>query len=368
MKIGIITFHHVENYGATLQAYALWNFLNNQGYDVEIIDYRPYKAVSYYSKGLSPISKKLRINQKFFYKIVRGWKFRRFLLSHVKLSPKKFYSQKSLQKFHNRYDVAICGSDQIWCLTSFRGFDSSFFLDFVNNETTCKISYAASFGDSIELKCYQTEISKLISQFQTVLVRDNNSLDIIQNECHKEAIKVLDPTFLIHYDAIKCLPKIENKYLLIYNQAEFELIEEQFIQAIAKAQNLIIVSVGKYNRLAQINLESASPQEWIGLFNQASYTVTNTYHGTIFSIIFKKPFSVFVKANKSNKIVDLLEDLGLESRIFNPKIVDEQILHVDYDSVFRVLESKIIESKQYLVNAITQRTVVNRSKAEHTIK
>jgi hypothetical protein len=86
MKIGIITFHHIDNYGATLQAYALHKFLKQQGYNVEIIDYRPYKAIKYYTKGLSPISKGFRLNKKAFGNIARAWKMRQFLLSKTKLS------------------------------------------------------------------------------------------------------------------------------------------------------------------------------------------------------------------------------------------------------------------------------------------
>ncbi len=180
MKIGILTFHHVDNYGATLQAYGLWSFLNSQGYDVEIIDYRPIKIAWTYFRPLLPLkrvkinineSRKILINGNFLINISRAWKMRRFLLSHLKLSDRKIYDKKGLKYYHDKYDVIICGSDQIWCLDSFRGYNSSFFLDFVNNKTTRKISYAASFGNTIKLGDYQKEIYNLINQFQTILVR-----------------------------------------------------------------------------------------------------------------------------------------------------------------------------------------------------
>ncbi|MGF1935737.1 MAG: polysaccharide pyruvyl transferase family protein [Nostoc sp. ChiQUE02] len=378
MKIGILTFHHVDNYGATLQAYALWNFLNSQGYDVEIIDYRPLKIAWIYFRPLLPIKrvrfsineskkeiKKIRFNEKYLIYISRAWKMRRFLLSNVKLSNRKVYDKKALKYYHDKYDLIICGSDQIWCLDSFRGYNSSFFLDFVNNKTTRKISYAASFGNTIKLGNYHQEISTLINQFQSISVRDSNSLKIISNECNKEAVKVLDPTFLIKYDALKSLPKTQDKYLLLYIQADIEPEEENFIKLLAKEKNLTIISVGKYNPLAQINLEAASPKEWIGLYSQASYIVTNTYHGAVFSIIFKKLFNVFVPNDKSNKVTDLLNDLGLVNRIFSDKlksqILNNQIFDIDYEAVSEILESKIIESKNYLVEAILQGVVDNRT-------
>ncbi|MEH1965700.1 polysaccharide pyruvyl transferase family protein [Nostoc sp.] len=378
MKIGILTFHHVDNYGATLQAYALWNFLNSQGYDVEIIDYRPLKIAWIYFRPLLPIKrvkfsineskkeiKKIRFNEKYLIYISRAWKMRRFLLSNIKLSNRTVYDKKALKYYHDKYDLIVCGSDQIWCLDSFRGYNSSFFLDFVNNKTTRKISYAASFGNTIKLGNYHKEISTLINQFQSISVRDSNSLKIISNECNKEAVKVLDPTFLIKYDALKSLPKTQDEYLLLYIQADIEPEEENFIKLLAKEKNLTIISVGKYNPLAQINLEAASPKEWIGLYSQASYIVTNTYHGAVFSIIFKKLFNVFVPNDKSNKVTDLLNDLGLANRIFSDKlksqILNNQIFDIDYEAVSEILESKIIESKNYLVEAILQGVVDNRT-------
>ncbi|MBW4455948.1 MAG: polysaccharide pyruvyl transferase family protein [Nostoc indistinguendum CM1-VF10] len=354
MKIGILTFHHVDNYGATLQACALWSFINSQGYDVEIIDYRPIKIAWIYFRPLIP----LRRLGKVFVNIPRAWKMRQFLLSNVKLSARKVYDKKSLQYYNDKYDVVICGSDQVWCLDSFRGFNSSFFLDFINKQTTRKISYAASFGSTLQLGNYQKEIYTLINQFQTILVRDSNSKKIINDECNKEATKVLDPTFLIKYDDLQEPPKIKDKYLLLYTQAEIGSEEEDFIKLLAATQNLTIISVGKPNQLAQINLEGAGPKEWLGLHSQASYIVTNTFHGTVFSIIFQKPFNAFVPSDKSNKVTDLLTDLGLQDRIFSDKlksqILNKEIFDIDYEAVSKILESKILESKQYLLEAISQ--------------
>jgi len=354
MKIGILTFHHVTNYGATLQACALWTFLNSQGYDVEIIDYRPLKIVWKYLRPLIPLKKP----EKIFVNIPRAWKMRRFLLSLVKLSPKKFYDKKGLEYYRDKYDVVICGSDQVWCLDSFRGFDSAFFLDFINKETTRKISYAASFGNTVKLGNYRETISNLIAQFETILVRDSNSANIINNECNQKAIKVLDPTFLIEYDKIKTPPKIPGKYILLYFHDEIESKEAEFLKSLAKSENLTIISVDEPKEIAQINLESASPKEWLGLFSEASYIATNTFHGTIFSIIFQKPFNVFLRSDKQNKVADLLKNLNLEKRIFsfNEQPTREEIFDIDYASVSKILESKILESKQHLLQAISPQT------------
>lgn len=381
MKIGILTFHHVDNYGATLQAVGLWKFLNSQGFDVEIIDYRPYKVVLHYCKGLKPIRKRkgmkeyekiritdIRINENALKNLLRAWRMRRFLLSNVKLSSRKFYFKEGLEYFRSKYDVVVSGSDQIWCVDTFRDFNSSFFLDFISNKTTRKISYAASLGNSKSFGSYQKDICNYLNQYQTILVRDSNSAQVIASECSLPAIKVLDPTFLINYDRIQQPLKIKDKYILLYTQDILEPVEENFAKSIAETYKLKIVSIGKYNRIADINLLDASPEEWVGAYRQASYVMTNTFHGTVFSLISQKPFTVFVPPHKLTKVKDLLGDLGLENRLFSAQIksqlTNEDIFDIDYKSVSNILEAKIFASKKYLVDAIVQGAVDSRIEAE----
>lgn len=352
MKVGILTFHHTTNYGATLQAYALWTTLTNQGYDVELIDYRPLGAVKYYLKQ--------NLNRHLLANLVKSWKMRSFLLSNMRLNKKTFYTRADLKSFSHPYDVVICGSDQIWCIdTPFRGFDPSYFLDFINHQTPCrKISYAASFGSTDNLGKHKEAISNLVGQFDAISVRDSNSLRLIQQECNKSATRVLDPTFLGDYSKILSLPKLREKYLLIYHdRAPMTSEEENFLRSLAKTQQLTIISVGKYNKIARKNFIDVSPEQWLGYFSKASYVFTNTYHGTIFSLIFKKPFTVLQDSGKSNKLKDLLNKLDLESRILvDPNSVEslsEESLTIDYDSVYEKIEKEVMKSKSYLFEAIS---------------
>lgn len=338
MKVGILTFHHIPNYGATLQAYALYKFIQSQGHEVEMIDYRPYKAVLTYLKG----------------NLLKSWKIRMFLLSQMTLSPKKTYTKAGLDKLTLNYDAVICGSDQIWSLNPIRGFDTSFYLDFVADQKSCrKISYAPSFGETKALKENQETICKLINKFYAVSVRDTNSVEVLKKECNIEAVKVLDPTFLVEYSEIISLPKIKEEYLLLYTEGDISVKAGNYVKSLAENKNLKIVAVG-FRKIAQKNLISLSPEEWLGYFNRAAYVVTNTFHGTIFSIIFKKQFTILPKKNKNNKIPDLLEQLGLESRItsrleYNP---DKHDSIIDYDLVDRKLAKEIIKSKDFLLGAL----------------
>lgn len=357
MKVGILTFHHVPNYGAVLQAYALSKVIKEAGYDVEIIDYRPYKAVRFYLDQLYPIKlKQRRLNRHFLGNILKSWKIRNFLLSKMRLSNNKFYTAAGLKNFNYSYDVIICGSDEVWNIKSFRGFDASYFLDFVCDKATRKISYAASFGSTKTLGNNKDEICNLINSFNYVSVRESNSLQLIYNECGRQATKVLDPTFLISYEDTISVSKFEEQYILIYDNTAWTTEQENFVVSLAKAKKLIIVSIGFYKNIAQENLIEVSPEEWINYFAKASYIITSTFHGAVFSINFKKPFTIFITELKSNKINDLLAFLGLESRILSTAPGVESLVNqssdIDYFSVYKKLEIGIVSSKNYLLEAL----------------
>ncbi|MCA1991906.1 MAG: polysaccharide pyruvyl transferase family protein, partial [Coleofasciculus sp. S288] len=288
--------------------------------------------------------------------LMKAFKMRRFLLSKMALSQKKCYTRTDLKDFSQQYDVVICGSDQVWFKDGlFRSFDPSFFLDFVCNKTTRRMSYAATFGSTNYFGEKEKLVNQLINQFDAIAVRDSHSLDIIHQKFNRPAIRVLDPTFLIGYSEIMSVPKFSKEYLLIYNIEQLTPQEENFATLIAEIKNLAIISVGKHNKIAQRNLIGISPEEWIGHFSKASYIITNSYHGAIFSITFKKPFTVFNPKNKP-KITDLLKYLDLESRILsNPmefSSIREELLKIDYDLVHKKLEKEVSRSKAYLFEAI----------------
>lgn len=358
MKIGILTYHCTTNYGATLQAYALLTAIKHQGWkNVEIINYQPYSMLRhFFLRPIQPINKKLQINTQLFINLKKCLNMRRFVLDNLPLSKKRAYTRASLKKHHQHYDLVICGSDQIWRIDPVYGFDSAFFLDFIDSKTGCRrMSYAASFGDTDSLG-HQESIFQLLKAFDTILVRDANSLRLVEKECNLPGAKVVDPTFLINYDTITVLPKLKEQYLLIYNQQSFTSSEEDFIKTTARDRNLIIVSIGQANRIANINIIEAEPKEWLGYFKEAAYIVTNTYHGTIFSIIFKRQFTVILNPNKSNKTGDLLKDYGLEDRVLSNQLQHQgsvyNLVDIDYSEVEQKVQVAVANSKNHLFSAI----------------
>ncbi|NEO36142.1 MAG: polysaccharide pyruvyl transferase family protein [Moorea sp. SIOASIH] len=367
MKVGIITIHHTSNYGAVLQAFALSQFIRSQGHEVEIIDYQPQAANEFYWKAMRFLNRSgllgmPRFDQASFKRYWKYIKFQKFFKKYLPLSKTKFSDRNSLKQHAHQYDLVIAGSDQIWCLDNpFRGFDPSFFLDFIASDTGCvKASYAASCGSSNTFGDRKDEISGLINQIDHISVRDGNSLRLVKQECGRDQVTlVLDPTFLGDYRQLIAKPRLKNKYLLLYKHGALNERENCLIKKIADKKDLDIVSVGSHSSLAKHNFAEADPKEWLGLFNQADHIVTNTFHGTIFSLLFKRNFTVIANPSKQNKIQDLLSRFGLDKNIFNFEADDNfdwdncLLSEARYDELWQAFSPEIEHSKHFLMTILS---------------
>ena len=357
-KIGILTYHYSVNYGAVLQAYGLYQFLRGRDYEVEFIDYRPQTArnsnLKYlYFRGQRLIDPLLLVSG-----TKKSVEFNRFWQSRLKMSPKTYYTRAQLQQAKLDYDVVICGSDEIWNIDNSMleyGADRSFFGDFLPQGETAKVSYAASFGGTIDLKQLQPKIQQLLQDFQTVLVRDSNSQRLV-SELGLESKKVLDPTLIADFSQIIEPPKVSKPYILLYGS--FSLAQGRCIESLARQKNLDIISIGARPGAwrSPVNRIGISPEQWLGYFQQASFVFTNYFHGTIFAIIFRQPFISFDRPEKSIKVRDLLTDLNLTQHL----VKEDQLEEIDFAAFGQLeldtdnLKQKITESQNLLLGAVTQ--------------
>ena len=359
--IGIITILKVNNYGAELQAFALQNYLADEGFNTEIIDYVYYKNPKHISTRMSRPFVKLSLIQNLkeklypilailksipYYKakLARDKKFDDFHKKFTKMS-KTFRSMDALYNEKHPYDIFIVGSDQVWNPYTNSNIEP-YFLKFAPTDSL-KIAYASSFGvDSIPIK-YHSIYSDYLNNLSAIGVREKTGVKIVNEIAHKNASWVLDPTFLLTKDKWeKYSSKIEfdEPYILLYVLTDADYITK-LAKSIAKERGLKIVRICKNSSVEDntsdiYNVIDAGPSEYLGWFINANYVLTTSFHGTCFSLNFNKSFNVILKREKLNnsRQIDLLKELGIEERIIyvENKTVDSS--NINYQNINEKLD------------------------------
>lgn len=328
-KISALALYSQINYGAVLQTYALQKYLKDLGYQAQAIDYRPPTCAdnrSHFQKLRSRIwQNTLKLILRDYKRINKTEQFKKKYISYSAV----YYEKNTLAREIEQCDVSIAGSDQVWN-PRYAGKDDTWFLSFAKGR---KIAYGASFG----IPCLPTEYrgvyQKYLQNLDAVSVREETAQKIISRISNKPAEVVLDPVFLIDiavWKGIAVPPKIKG-YILCHYMQGFPKVERK-IAALArhysKKLGLKIVNIGKreYARLFfwQNNLGGAGPAEFVGLIENADIVITNSFHGTAFSVIFgKKVFSVIDAAtgekDLSSRMVDLLKRLEGDACIVDVK-------------------------------------------------
>lgn len=324
MKIAIITFHRALNYGAVLQAFALQKKLEDMGHKAVILDHNNKKIASINSvlrigdnKNIIHIIKEL-VNAPF--RLIRKRKFEDFVSGKLKIYPIEEYT---LSDINDNFDIFITGSDQVWnpYLTD---HDDAYFLDFVNLPEK-KVSYAASIG----IKCFSDDdrikVGKMLQSFAKISVREQSAKDLLQNIVNIPIKVVVDPTLLVDRTVYADWIEKDNKgkYIFVYSlNSEVNLMTSVF--ELAEKENLKILYICNelYDIKKHINKRihhvlNPSPERFISLLANAEYVATNSFHGTVFSIIFHKQFLCETDYGKSKngRVIDLLRECGLSERI-----------------------------------------------------
>jgi hypothetical protein len=302
-RVGILTFHHTTNYGATLQTWALQKRLRELGIDSEIIDYRPAKARAAYRRALF-------FNRHFFQGVRKALAFADFRHHHLKLSPQTIFALDALQTAVPNYDTVICGSDEVWNTDSFRGYDPGFFLSFPAANHVHKCSYAASSGSTRGFGDSRAEIATAVRAFEAISVRDEATQALLRAECGVEAARVVDPTLLVSFDElIGGFPCSRSPFVLVYGSLAGA--EQELVVARAAQMGCRIVSVGEFNRCADENIPHAGVPLWLSLMRDAEMVFTSFYHGAIFAWKFGRPLVVFRRADKARKVEGFVGDMAL---------------------------------------------------------
>lgn len=352
-KIGIITFHAAENFGSALQAYALQKILQEYGFDVSIIDaildldmqqYNIFKTYLYLEHPKNLVRDILH----FPYTKKRKNNFKMFKEQYMKLTPKKYHlGIDSLEELNSFFDIFVCGSDQIWNLNCTNGFVPEYFLDFVKNDRK-KISYAPSMPCEISPQYYE-KVRRSINRIDYVSVREKQTVKYLCEslKIDKNISNVLDPTLLldkdIYIDDFKLVEDNE-KYIFVYmlyddNKRQMNKVIDLALE-LSKNKKLKVkyVYMNKIKKLKDAEFVlGIGPKEFLEMIYNAEYVITNSFHATVFSILFEKSFCVIKRIGSQSRMIELLHMIEMEKNLYSDstsswtmsKVQDNNILLLD---------------------------------------
>ncbi len=371
MKIALITIHYGTNYGATLQAFATKKILSQYG-EVETINYinprLQYKSnLIRFEPSIQGIKMMIHdiLRLKDRNKVVK--KFKKFTKSNLNINLSELVTQQDIQNgVINDFDVYVCGSDQIWNpkVVSKNGeLDPVYFLNFVDKPAK-KISYASSMGGYRFRDSEKVKIKDLLKDFTIISVRESDDQEMLSQFLEREVFHVLDPTLLLSKEEWFEILKIDKNYrsqkedyILVYGVQKTPLLKKVVEFVINKLGNKKVVIIDQaFKPLinAGFHIKDAGPIEFIELFANARFIITDSFHGVCFSINFKNPFVAVSPAwLGKNRIESLLNLLGLKHRLLNDeKNIDKLSVDLNYESLEKQLQEELSKSIKILSSSI----------------
>lgn len=351
MRINIITLHCPANCGSVLQAYALNRYLRNEyGENVFLIDYvPPYMETE--GRGLRTVLRKTLFFRSYRR---RTQNFARFIQENCKLTENRYTAYEQLLENPPKADLYITGSDQLWNPCFPCGNDPAYFLRFVKDAP--KIAYATSMGTDRYTREQLLAIAENIRDYSAVSLREQCSCEQLRSVGVKDVEWVCDPTLLLPervYDGLSVDFRHIGKYVAVYlvePSALLHSVLEEF-----RSRGYKIVGVGGYLKKYRCDLhyKDAGPAEFLGLIRDASFVVATSFHATVFSQIFRKPFAIIPPKINPARIEQLLRYTELEGRILTDVAQIERLFDpIDYDAVGQKLDALIERSKCWLKAAI----------------
>lgn len=350
--VGIITFaQNSTNAGTCFQAWALQKFISSlPDYQAELINFKGKgKRYSYISQanGYGPLSWAIRAILDW-----KVWKFSSFQRKNfVRYPANKPLKTDELSIVNNRYDIIICGSDQIWN-TKFTNNNKTYFLDFVKNKK--KGAYAPSIGIEDWPQEQKEEIKRLLSDFSFIGVREKQAVDVVQQLTNLPVHWSLDPTFLLKRDEwakVARKPK-EKDYifeLCITKKPSVRIATEK----LSKMTGLPVVEYGGNRKRVPSakRMPHPSADTWLGYLMNAKYVITDSFHGCAFSINTNTPFYAIITAN-GNRITSILELFGLQDRIIDSGDEVDSSKQIDWTAVNKKLELVRTENQEWLYDSL----------------
>ena len=354
MKLGIVTYYDVTNYGAVLLAYAMQKYFEIMGIKAEFLRYRRIKAIpnqpSLFDRlrRMLPNARKAALAEK-----NKSKAFADFRLQYLNVGQEYQYASD--------LDALVIGSDQIFdCTHEFNDYQFG-----INAPCEKVIAYAPSFGEvrvsSLSELPHRQELQTALSAFFALSARDTNTRDIIMELTKKEPTVVVDPVLLYGFDdEMKTWTErlVKEDYLVVYSWGGLTTTDEfkDAVCAFAKRNHLKTVSVGDRRPWCDVDFAAATPIEFFELIMHCSMVITNMFHGTCFSLLHNKPFYSFVMPHNENKLMGLLRDFSLEDQAFHEV---QRLYHVDIPKIdYQIINQRIKDKRSISVSYINRALLV----------
>lgn len=381
-KLGLCTCYNHKNYGSQLQSYATTVELKKRNIDYEIIRYKkkitPLLLTKAIPRLFNPVFINDRIIETFQKKLmlklhsqlaeqnaVRNDAFNKFSENRFKKLSPIYYGYDELKKQSEKYTAVMVGSDQLW---SPSGITSNFYNLMFAGDNCTKISYATSFGVSQIEQRYHKIYKNFLDRLNYVSVRENSGKVIVDKLSINDAVVVCDPVILL--DSDEWLEEIPNKnlfnepYIFAYFLGKSQEYRDE-VTKFAKEKNLKIVTelhMDSYNKadkgFGDYTPFDIGPAEFVNLIRNAKYIFTDSFHGSVFSMLYKKQFTIFNRysndsvSSKNSRIDSFCETYGLNDRRFSGNINDVENA-IDYDCVLEKVKNHRMLSKAFLDNALS---------------
>lgn len=356
MKIGIITFHRVDNIGAVLQASALQYYIQENINECELIDYYPNGVLKKHYRIAHRILHWGKVFLTFHnsYKSVKkDQAFCKYRKQYFRISKNTYFGDGEIEANPPYYDYLISGSDQI-LNTSLTGNSSSYYLKFGSDKN--KISYGSSFGREVISDEEKKLIKEELSKFLLISVREESAAEIIKKVANLESKLVVDPVFLV--SSCEWNKRCNNhlllpeKYIFVYTM-ENSTILENLVEGVKKIYALPVIIVrggGEAGRIKGEEDFSCGPKEFLRYIRDAEIVITNSFHGTAFSIIFGKRFLCVAHSCRNVRLKNLLKLIQEENNLVEKLNPDELITEkiISGETSYGKLKDIIDFSKQFL--------------------
>ena len=343
MKIGLITYHFSVNYGAIMQCYATCRALKELGHEVKIINLRQEEK-----HGIKHV-----------FSLYKDKTLVRFMNEYYPEQTELYHSYEELKKAKMDYECLLVGSDQVWNPFISKDKCLAYFLDFGSKECL-RVSYASSLGLEKWPKEYvqiKDKVKQALLQFDFISVRERAGQKLLANEFDIQSQLVLDPTMLheSYPEIVDTIPERNDIICYQFNRrAEFKqtakFISKQINAPLRTITNVYPIPGFRYSYPPDV-------ENWIKKLAGARFVITDSFHGLVFSLLYKTPFVVFATPNgKNSRLENLLELVGLSDRYvvnYDPEEL-EAILNrtIDYEKVHAILKEERIKSWNFLKNAL----------------